>query len=590
MIEKVAAGFEKNNPGTEILFHGIPVNAADNSRQIKEDVLLTIGISLIIICIIFGIVFRNKSTLPLLLAPIAWGTMFALSCLYWIQGTISLLAMGIGAVILGVALSYCLHVITHYKYVSKPEKVLKDQSSPVVLGCLTTVGAFVALLFTDSSLLRDFGIFATLSILGTVFFSLVFTPQFLKPERNKIARKIFKTLDKINDYPFDRKIVLRWLLVVICGVCIWGSSKVGFDCNLRNIGYLSDVSIHSREVYSDKFNDGNLSLYFATFADSRDQALENTAILTHALDSMKQKGKVCSYMDISQIFVPEKEQQKRLEAWNAYWTPMHIDAVRANVEAAAKDNLGGHYYEGMFNPFFESITKEDYEIGSLYDLGLIPEELVGNFIDEASGKFLVMTSAVMPEDCLEDVSIVLNDIPEVVVVDPNFYATELVKVVNNDFNKVLGISSVFVFIVLLLSFRSIVLALIAFIPMSVSWYVVKGVMGLIGMDFNMINIVIATFIFGVGVDYSIFVMKGLLAKERGEDNRLLIQHKAAILLSAFMLIMALGSLLFATHPAISSIGFTTLIGMSSTVLLTYTIQPALFRFMTKFDFFKRIIK
>jgi predicted RND superfamily exporter protein len=295
-------------------------------------------------------------------------------------------------------------------------------------------------------------------------------------------------------------------------------------------------------------------------------------------------------MDISQIFVPEKEQQKRLEAWNAYWTPMHIDAVRANVEAAAKDNLGGHYYEGMFNPFFESITKEDYETGSLYDLGLIPEELVGNFIDEASGKFLVMTSAVMPEDCLEDVSIVLNDIPEVVVVDPNFYATELVKVVNNDFNKVLGISSVFVFIVLLLSFRSIVLALIAFIPMSVSWYVVKGVMGLIGMDFNMINIVIATFIFGVGVDYSIFVMKGLLAKERGEDNRLLIQHKAAILLSAFMLIMALGSLLFATHPAISSIGFTTLIGMSSTVLLTYTIQPALFRFMTKFDFFKRIIK
>lgn len=590
MIEKEAARFMKNNPGTEVLFHGLPVNAADNSRQIKEDVLLTIGISLIIICVIFGIVFRNKSTLPLLLAPIAWGAMFALSCLYWIQGTISLLAMGIGAVILGVALSYCLHVITHYKYVSKPEKVLKDQSSPVVLGCLTTVGAFVALLFTDSSLLRDFGIFATLSILGTVVFSLVFTPQFLKPERNKVARRIFKTLDKINDYPFDRKVILRWVLVAVCGLCIWASSKVGFDCNLRNIGYLSDQSVRSREVYSDKFNDGNLSLYFATFADSRDKALENTAILTHALDSMKQHGKVCSYMDISRIFVPEKEQRERLEEWNAYWTPMNIDAAKANIEAAAQSNLGGHYYEGMFDPFFESISKEDYETGSLYDLGLIPEELIGNFIDEASGKFLVMTSAVMPADCLEDVSLVLNDIPEVVVVDPNFYATELVKVVNNDFNKVLGISSVFVFIVLLLSFRSILLALIAFIPMSVSWYVVKGVMGLIGMDFNMINIVIATFIFGVGVDYSIFVMKGLLAKERGEDNRLLIQHKAAILLSAFMLIMALGSLLFATHPAISSIGFTTLIGMSSTVLLTYTIQPALFRFMTKFDFFKRIIK
>ena len=590
MLEKEARRFERNNPGAQVLFHGLPVNAANNSRQIKADVVVTIGISLILICIIFGFVFRNKSTLPLLLSPIAWGAMFALSCLYWIQGTISLLAMGLGAVLLGVALSYCLHIITHYKYVSNPEKVLKDQSSPVILGCITTVGAFVALLFTNSSLLRDFGIFATLSILGTVFFSLVFTPQFLKPERNKVAKRVFRTLDKINDYPFDKLVIFRWTLVAVCVVCICASSMVGFDCNLRNIGYQSEASLRSRDVYSEKFNDGNLSLYFAAFADTRDQALEYTAKLTHSLDLMKQEGKVNRYMDVSQVFVPEKEQRKRLEAWGAYWTAERIESAKSSIEAAAKKHLGDNYYPGMFDPFYESISRSDYETGSLYDQDLIPEEVIANFIDEASGKYLVMTSAVMPQDCIEDVSKVLNDIPEVVVVDPNFYATELVKTVNEDFNKVLGISSVFVFIILLLSFRSVVLSLIAFIPMSVSWYVVKGVMGLVGMDFNMINIVIATFIFGVGVDYSIFVMKGLLAKERGEDNRLLTQHKAAILLSAFMLIVALGSLLFATHPAISSIGFTTLIGMSSTVMLTYTIQPALFRYMTKFRFFKRIIK
>ena len=590
MIEDEAEKFEENNAGADVLYHGIPVNGAYNSRQIKADVAVTIGISLLIICIIFGFVFRNKSTLPLLLAPIAWGALFALSCLYWIQGTISLLAMGIGAVLLGVALSYCLHILTHYKYVSEPEKVLKDQSSPVILGCITTVGAFVALIFTNSSLLKDFGIFATLSIAGTVFFSLVFTPQFLRPERNKVSKRIFKTLNKINDYPFDKLVVLRWVLVAICGVCIWASSRVGFDCNLRNIGYHDKEVVRSRDVYSDKFNDGNLSLYFATFADTHDEALEHTSKLTKALDSLKQHGKVCSYMDISQIFVPEKEQQKRLEAWDAYWTEERIASVTADIEKAAEKNSGDNYYPGMFDPFYETISKDDYETGSLYELGLLPEDIIGNFIDEASGKYLVMTSAVMPHESLEDVSLVLNDIPEVVVVDPNFYTTELVKIVNEDFNKVLGISSIFVLVILLLSFRSVVLALIAFIPMSVSWYVVKGVMGLMGQDFNMINIVIATFIFGVGVDYSIFVMKGLLAKARGEDSSLLVQHKTAIFLSAFMLIVALGSLLFATHPAINSVGFTTLIGMSSTVLLTYTIQPALFRFMTRFNFFKKLIK
>lgn len=590
MIESEAKRFEANNPEVDVLFHGIPVNAAYNSRQIKRDVALTIGISLIIICIIFGFVFRNKSTLPLLLAPIAWGAMFALSCIYWIQGTISLLAMGLGAVLLGVALSYCLHIITHYKYVSKPEKVLQDQSSPVILGCLTTIGAFVALLFTNSSLLKDFGIFATLSILGTVFFSLVFTPQFLRPERNKLAKRIFKVLDKINDHPFDKYVILRWVIVITCGVCIWASSKVGFDSNLRNIGYHDKEVLRSRAVYAEKFNDGNHSLYFATFADSLDQALAHTSKLTRALDSLKQHGKVCSYMDVTQIFVPQQEQEKRLQAWESYWVPERAEKVMADIKTAANENLE-EYYLVDFDPtsFEETITKDDYETGSLYDLGLLPEDLIGNFIDKASGKYLVMTSAVMPMNCFEDVSAVLNGIPEVVVVDPNFYSSELVKIINEDFDSVLGISSIFVLIVLLLSFRSIVLALIAFIPMSVSWYVVQGVMGLLGMDFNMINIVIATFIFGVGVDYSIFVMKGLIAKERGEDNKLLVQHKTAIFLSAFMLIMALGSLLFATHPAISSVGFTTLIGMSSTVILTYTIQPALFKFMVKFKFFKKLI-
>ena len=499
--------------------------------------------------------------------------------------------MGIGAVILGVALSYCLHIITHFKYVSDPEKLLKDQSTPVFLGCITTIGAFVALLFTNSSLLKDFGIFATLSIAGTVFFSLVFIPHFLKPKKNRLSKKAFKLLNKINNYPFDKLVVVRWVLVVICVVCIWASSMVGFDSNLRNIGYHDKEVIRSREVYSEKFNDGNLSLYFATFADTRDEALEYTAKLTSALDSMKIEGKVCSYMDMTQIFVPEKEQHKRIDEWNAYWTPERVEEVKAVIETVAEKNLGDDYYPGMFDPFYESISKDDYETGSLYDLGLLPEDIVGNFIDEASGKFLVMTSAVMPEDCLEDVSLVLNDIPEVVVVDPNFYTTELVKIVNEDFNKVLGISSIFVLLILLLSFRSVMIALVAFVPMSVSWYVVKGVMGLMGQDFNMINIVIATFIFGVGVDYSIFVMKGLLAKAKGEDESLLLQHKTAIFLSAFMLILVLGSLLFATHPAINSIGFPTLVGMSSTVLLTYTIQPALFRFMMKFKFFRnRIIK
>ena len=94
---------------------------------------MTLSISMIIVCMIIGLCFKNKSTFFILALPVIYGTLFSLSIIYIIKGGMSLMALGIGAIVLGVALSYCLNVITHYKYVTDPIKVLEDQTMPVVL-------------------------------------------------------------------------------------------------------------------------------------------------------------------------------------------------------------------------------------------------------------------------------------------------------------------------------------------------------------------------------------------------------------------------------------------------------------------------
>ncbi|MFA6859684.1 MAG: MMPL family transporter, partial [Bacteroidales bacterium] len=115
----------------------------------------------------------------------------------------------------------------------------------------------------------------------------------------------------------------------------------------------------------------------------------------------------------------------------------------------------------------------------------------------------------------------------------------------------------------------------------------EGLMAIFGLKFNLINIVVSTFIFGIGVDYSIFVMEGLLAQAREGSDKLLIYHKSAIFFSAFVLLVVVLSLMFASHPAIQSIGLSTFIGMASTILITYTLQPFLFRQMMKVGYFRR---
>lgn len=585
MLEENIEVFCEANPDVEILFHGAPVQSVFNSRQIKGDLLLTVGISLIIICIVIGWCFKNKSTMFMLLAPIIYGVFMALACMYWLKGDMSLMALGIGAIIMGVALSYCLHILTHYKYMDDPVQIIKDQATPVFLGCLTTIGAFLGLLFTESELLQDFGLFASFAMMGTTFFALVFLPHFFKKGGSKRSEKAFAILDKINSYPIDRKRWLRIVVEVICVITLFTASWVTFDSDLRNIGYNEPKVIRSQQLYADKIYDNNASMYYAVAADDLDEALFYNNALVETLDSLSQDSTIISYTKTTQLFIPTDVQEERIAMWREYWSEQRVAEVRQIITSTANAN---NLPAEMFAPFYAMI-EADYEPASLYDAEVFPPELLSNYIEETNGKFMVFTSVQMKPEVKSVVNDAVAAVPHAIVIDPFYYTSDMVKILNDDFNTILGISSLFVFIILLLSFRSLPIALIAFMPMGLSWYVVQGIMGIFGVQFNLINIVIATFIFGIGVDYSIFVMKGLIAQASGSDQNLLTYHKTAIFFSAFVLIVVVGSLLFATHPAIKSIGVSTLIGMSATILLTYILEPALFRFMMRFKFFvKRI--
>ena len=114
-------------------------------------------------------------------------------------------------------------------------------------------------------------------------------------------------------------------------------------------------------------------------------------------------------------------------------------------------------------------------------------------------------------------------------------------------------------------------------------------MVLLGLEFNLINIIISTFIFGVGVDYSIFITEGLLSQARTGNSNILTWHKIAIFFSAAILVIVVTSLLFAVHPAIRSIGLITLIGMASTIMISYSLQPFVFWQMMKIPAYKRSV-
>ncbi len=576
LIDKAIVDFRQKYPSVEILYHGAPVQSVYNSRQIKKDLIMTLSVSMIIISLIIGLCFKNKSTLFLLILPVIYGAIFALAMIYIIKGGMSLMALGIGAIVLGVALSYCLHVITHYKYVTDPVKVLEDQTVPVILGCLTTIGSFMGLLFTKSELLKDFGLFASLALIGTTFFALVFLPHLFNTKRNKRSDKAFAFLEKINSYPFEKQKWLIGIIVILFGASLYLKNFVTFDSDLKNIGYHEENVVRSQKIFTEKTARGMVTTYYAATSDNLDSAILKSREITRRLEILKDEGLLETYSKGNSLFLTEKEQEERIECWNNYWSNSKVDNVKKSL---IKYGSEYGFRETTFRPFLEMISQR-YEPVSICESDVLPEALMSNIIEVSDDSYMIFTSVTATKENQNKVSDEIASIPGSLVIDPFYYTSDMVSLINKDFNMTLAISSFFVFIVLLISFKSLVLAILAFLPMAMSWVIVLGIMGAMGLQFNLINIVISTFIFGIGVDYSIFIMDGLISKYQSNKD-VLIFHKTAIIFSAIVLITGVVSLMFATHPAIKSIGFSTLIGMSATVLLSYTLQPFLFGLLIK---------
>lgn len=578
--------FSASAPDVKISYHGTPASGFYNSWRIKSDLKGTIIGSLVLVLIFISICFRNYNTIPLLLLPVVFGTLFGLAAMYFIKGHFSLLALGIGAIVLGVALSYVLHIITHYKYISDPEQVLRDQVKPVCLGCLTTIGSFMGLIFIRTELLQDFGLFAAFAIVGTTFFSLVFLPQFLNPRKNKLNHHAFAIIDRINAYPFDRKKPLLFTILTAAVVCIgfYIAGGTQFDADMHSLGYKAESTSYSENLLRSKTHTGDKQKYFASSGATMEEAIENFEIMAAKLDSLQSIGLVKSYTHTNQIFVPLHVQQERIDTWKNFWTGERLQLVHDLINKTAPE---AGLIPDAFSPFFEFATA-DYEPDALYEASIIPEGYQSTLMEQSyNDEYLCFTSVRCKNDSIHSKESDYNRICEAIVSSPNllvldtyYYTTDTLIQLNDDFNVLQWVSMLFVLIVLFFSFHfNIKHTLLGFMPILSSWLIVLGAMVIFDVRFNLINIIISTFIFGIGVDYSIFVMNGLIGGK--ENSRLLGYHKTAIFFSAFILIVTVSSMLFAEHPAIKSVGFSTLVGMISAVVISYVVQPAIFRMINK---------
>ena len=351
--------------------------------------------------------------------------------------------------------------------------------------------------------------------------------------------------------------------------------NIEFDSDLNHLNFMTP-ELKKAEAELQGCNNISYSMYVVSFGKTTDEALKAASHVKTVSDSLNNKGINNAYTGISS-FIPYKDlQAKKIELWNNFWTTERKNTLFKNLNLASKTN---GFKNSAFNSFI-NIVKSPVNYLNAEDKELLIETLGGDLITSNNKITTIISVLKIPTSKVNIVAPSLSKQTGTTLLDRKFMANQLSKIINSDFNFIAIFCAILVFMALLLTYGRIELALTVFIPMVVSWIWILGLMSIFHIKFNLVNIILSTFIFGLGDDYCIFIMDGLLQEYKTGEKQLSV-IKISIILSGLTTLIGFGVLLLAKHPALQSIATVSVIGILSVLFISQTLEPLLFKLFIK---------
>lgn len=570
LLQHCADKTKAQHPNLDIHLTGGPVIAVGNARQIRTDSLLAVSIAVVLILTLLALSFRSWKNLVLIAFSIAWGWLFAMACLSLVHRDVSIIVIGISSVIIGIAVNYPLHVIAHLNHTPDMRQALREIVMPLLVGNITTVGAFLALVPLQSIALRDLGLFASFLLVGTIGFVLIFLPQVATVKHGREPH----ALQRLGNFSMENK---RWIVVTVVVLTAFFacfSFRTGFDTNLTHINYMTQEQKADMAYFAQLTSQPKDSrdIYVVASGKTWEEALCN-----HERFLSKWLGPVQTG---APFLVSEQEQKQRLEQWYRFvnrLARLNDRGGSQNFEAAVTK---AGFASDAFNDF-HLILNDIYPVLSFDAFSPLTSSVLSAYVTEnkETGQRQIVDRLVVKEqDVAKTVAAVTKACPHVFAFDIQNINSAVANHLSNDFNYIGYACSAIVFFFLWFSMGSFELAALSFLPMAVSWIWILGIMGLTGIDFNIVNVILATFIFGQGDDYTIFMTEGC-QYEYTYGKKMLASYKNSIMLSALIMFIGIGTLILARHPALRSLAVVTIVGMFSVIMMAYLFPPLIFRWL-----------
>ncbi|MHA7842126.1 MAG: efflux RND transporter permease subunit [Winogradskyella sp.] len=184
ILEKRIQEFEAKHPKLDVKVSGMPYIRTLNSQNIVDEIPIFIGAALFVTSLIFFLFFRSFRATFISLIVVCIGVMWTFGILGLLGYEITVLTALIPPLIIVIGIPNCIFLINKYQHevrshgnkVKSLQRVITKVGNATLMTNVTTASGFATFILTESKLLKEFGIVASLSILAIFILCLLIIP------------------------------------------------------------------------------------------------------------------------------------------------------------------------------------------------------------------------------------------------------------------------------------------------------------------------------------------------------------------------------------------------------------------------------
>ncbi|MFP4597456.1 MAG: efflux RND transporter permease subunit [Persicimonas sp.] len=553
----------------------------DLQSMLRRDLTVSTSLALVLILGFLFFFLRSFRGTLVVLVPLITGTIWAFAWAQLVFGSLNIMTAFLGAVLLGLGVDYGIHLYSRYHHVANDGDVVGALVETLVtsgranlFAALTTAVALGSLLVSEFQAFLEFGAIALGGLLLILIAYFILFPcivlwahqhhqELPPPASGALSARLSQRLSRGSPRQAGRRLgrystAVRAALIAVVVVASVGLPQMGFE---RDFSAIQSTSAPSWQL--DKQVNallGRSQTPAVVLTDSEEQA-ETLAKRLRREVAKQPEGYTVDQVISLASFVPDRQSEK-IDV---------LDTLRRRLEGLP---------EGARTAKLQSFLSE---IDRVLASGRVraedlPREIRMPFSRKDTGEnavvliFPAITLSDMDE--VEDYAELLRELP---AVDGHSYdaisdallLSDIVVMAERDAYWMLGVTIAGLILLSVLAFRDRRFVGLQLAITAVAILVAVGINGLLGVDFNFMNILVLPIWIGLGVDAAFHL---LMHVEDGHDLRPHITVGLAVAAGYLTSMIGFATLLLARHNGLMSLGQVAVIGLGSILLINLLVQ------------------